>query len=338
MTELSLRMARHHFERVEVYTDSHGAKQIEELGVDVNIKCTHDRFMYNVANPTQCWAFAKLYTYALQTEPYAHLDNDVLICSGIRPWARHADCVVQHFETHDYVMQGLESVMKDCKCPGWFRELLPSDWFGSNAGIIGFNDIEASHFYAIEALKFVEQNFEWATTGRNFMWVEQVPVGAAAVYKDIEIRPLLMGFHHMPYLAASGYRHVWGTLKHKPEVMAGIRKELEDYKNGKHFPLQSTVSPNGAQAGSGGRVPFDPGSNPAGGSTDFSVPVGRPVGGGPREPSRERVPTGPRLESRPDPWARTEPSVERPRPNLNQPEPGGDAFRFASKFIESSDV
>jgi len=273
-TELSIRIAHRHCQNIVVHTDDLGAKQIESLNVPVEILPTHNRFCYNTNNSGQCWAFAKIYTYLLQTEPFIHIDNDVFLDVGIRPWVMRGDAIVQHKETHDYTLKGYDEVIQQNMAPSWFKTLLPQDVYACNCGLLGFNDISACHFYAAEALKFFEQNFKWSTTERNFMWVEQCFLACALTYLDIEVRAMWAGFHNMRYASTSGYRHIWGTMKHHPQIVEQTKNELKEFKNGHHRSIHATSGAVDPWTADSRPIATYPSKNPAGPSRDFSVPVG----------------------------------------------------------------
>ena len=284
MTELSLRIAKRHFEKVIVHTDEQGEADINALGVDgLTVVKTHERFMHNAPNVAQCWAFAKIYTYLLQDAPFVHIDNDAMLDVGLRPYLLGGDVIVQHFESGqmcDYVMQGWDDALKKCKMPEWLKEQTIADRLGCNVGILGFNNIQACHRYAREALMFVDENFEWATTARNFMWVEQALLGAVAVRDNLDVRPMINLSGYLPQVVHSGYRHFWGTMKHEPKVMEGVRNELKAIKNNEqHVPVHTATGDGRSPASAGGQFPFESGENSRRPTTNTVSPSARPESG-----------------------------------------------------------
>ena len=281
MTELSLRISVNNFQNVIVHTDEEGAKQIEGLGVDgLTILKTHERFMHNAPNVAACWAFAKIYTYLLQDQPFVHIDNDAMVDVGLRSYLLGGDVIVQHFESGpmaDYVTQGWDDALKNCKIPDWMKKLTIADRLGCNAGVLGFNNIEACHRYAREALLFTDANFEWATKNRNFMWVEQALLGAVAVRDNLDIRPMINLSGHLPQVVHSGYRHFWGVMKHEEKVMAGVREELKQLRNNEqHVPVHTATGDGRSPAGAGGQFPFESGENSRRPTTNTVPPSARP--------------------------------------------------------------
>lgn len=116
----------------------------------------------NIEYPTDLWAVAKIITYALQTEPFLHVDNDVFIWSEFPESIEKSNLAVQSIEENyahnslyaediirkfDYVPEVILEQKKN-------RTVINS----INAGIIGGNHLPFIHDYAREAIRFIERN------------------------------------------------------------------------------------------------------------------------------------------------------------------------------------
>lgn len=72
---LSCLSLREHFDQVELYTDKRGYEVLIEK---LHLPYTQVHVIYddNLCLP-QHWAYAKIKTYSLQTEPFLHIDGDM---------------------------------------------------------------------------------------------------------------------------------------------------------------------------------------------------------------------------------------------------------------------
>jgi hypothetical protein len=158
---LSVHLARHHFDAVELVTDNYGkALLVDALGLPF----THIRNELDAAVPDHLkdiyWTFGKLWAYALQDEPFIHVDYDVFLWQ--KPPARllQAPMFGQNTESRiwhiDIYRQGYTAMCA-------YLRHKPIYWYVTypyihkydvaiNVGIVGGNDIDFLKRYASTAI------------------------------------------------------------------------------------------------------------------------------------------------------------------------------------------
>ena len=85
---LSCCSLREHYDQVELYTDQRGYDVLIEK-LHLPYTAVHVVYDDHLCLP-QHWAYAKIKTYSMQTEPFLHVDGDVYISKPSRYRTRNA--------------------------------------------------------------------------------------------------------------------------------------------------------------------------------------------------------------------------------------------------------
>lgn len=232
------------FEKIKFYTDTKGFKLTERIHkyYDEIIVCLNDIdwcYDYN-------WAYAKLYVYNLQTEPFVHIDNDVYIFNKLpQHWIDgKVDFFFQSEELlsyHRFYEYGCFS-MKNIITPEMIDVYnLPVK--AINAGIFGVHDLSIMPQYFKNATEFVEKNqllFENGILERRKQFT------CCVIFEQLFIIPLLknkkieylLDFYCQPftkkdtelYKAGEGYTHLLADSKRIPEIALKMKKKLQQVK------------------------------------------------------------------------------------------------------------
>lgn len=157
---LSCLSLREHFDQVELYTDKRGYEVLIEK---LHLPYTQVHVIYddNLCLP-QHWAYAKIKTYSLQTEPFLHIDGDMYFPKPIPQEILGAGLVAQNREIGTSYYQGMMNRVlahPEFKLPQFIQETLDNGTIASyNMGIFGGNDIDFIRRYCQEVFAFFEAN------------------------------------------------------------------------------------------------------------------------------------------------------------------------------------
>ena len=233
---LSFMLAKNWFKRVEVVTDKAGADFIKQIGIPFD-KTIVELDKINHIRP-ELWAFGKIKTYAMQDEPFIHLDYDAYMLK--RPDViMNSDVFVQSPECiHEwYYADNIDFFDKNF-------EHLPKEWhsyrenykrMAYNVGIIGGKNYKALQEYAVKGMKIITDNYsviskmQDADKVNDFNIIyEQYYFTAYMCHRGIKIDTLLPNFESGHRL---GYEHFIGGAKNNQNNANKIDMFLR-----KHFP------------------------------------------------------------------------------------------------------
>ena len=168
MWGLSCAKFKEHYGDVVLYTDTLGKLVFEELGIPFSrIIVSHEEGFMQRVDP-KLWAYAKIYTYSLQREPFLHVDGDVVIWDKLPKRIEKAQVAAQCLEYNwPIYRECVEDFKHLSKRPGpeWvdWGEKNPS---GYNMGIFGGIDIPFIQDYckkAFDFYKFCQYNYKCFT-------------------------------------------------------------------------------------------------------------------------------------------------------------------------------
>ncbi|WP_299215529.1 DUF6734 family protein [uncultured Dokdonia sp.] len=167
---LSINQLRKYYENVELYTDELGA----EILIDT-LKLPYSK-VHIVLNELDSyhkdlWAISKIKTYALQKEPFLHVDGDVYIWDAFPEDLMKADLITQNLErTTAYYRKMWSGIEPNLSyIPEEFNTFNSTkNGFACNMGIVGGVDLEFYNTYTEAAFKFVDKNSDaWDTINNN---------------------------------------------------------------------------------------------------------------------------------------------------------------------------
>lgn len=153
---------RKYYERVELYTDAWG----KELLIDklrLPYSAVHVVLDDSTAPHPQLWAKAKLEVFAMQKEPFLHVDGDVFIFAPFGESLEQAPIAAQHLE-EDYPyyhvsvahMREHFSYYPEAMLQEWERN--PGVYHAFNCGLVGGQDTDFFRHFAEEALHLIYKN------------------------------------------------------------------------------------------------------------------------------------------------------------------------------------
>lgn len=157
---LSCLSLRKHYNEVELYTDSAGYHiLIEELKLPYTK--AHVIFDDFDCLPRH-WALSKIKTYALQTEPFLHVDGDLYVSKPFEKKILEAALVTQNREIgtgyYRHMMDGVLQLENLC-LPEYIRKGLQEVSVASyNMGVFGGHDVTFIHKYCDKVFDFIRDN------------------------------------------------------------------------------------------------------------------------------------------------------------------------------------
>lgn len=157
---LSCLSLREHYDKVVLYTDKEGYKVlIEELQLPYTE--VHVEYDEHLCLP-QHWAYSKIKTYSLQTEPFLHIDGDIYLPKPLPESVMDAPLVAQNREIGTgYYRRMMDRILSypEIILPKYILEGLRDNSIASyNMGIFGGNDIVFVQDYCRKVFKFMQAN------------------------------------------------------------------------------------------------------------------------------------------------------------------------------------
>jgi hypothetical protein len=245
---ISLNVARRHYPDTLLVTDIAGKRLlVDQLGLPfVSVSTALER-LHDI--DICWWALGKLVAYALQREPFVHIDTDVFLWKRLPAWLEETPVIAQHpeyFTVGDgcYPLDSVESAMRDT------GGRLPEEWLwthargqqqrSENCGICGGADVEFLNYYAELATMVAlrpENQAGWKTRHNTWvhnMMVEQYLLAACIEYHrhrlDSPYRHVRQGYVFASWgeacdqacAARAGFTHLQSDAKRHPAVGARI--------------------------------------------------------------------------------------------------------------------
>lgn len=151
---------RRFYNEVELYTDKQGYELLIEK---LHLPYTRVHVVYNekLCRPIN-WAYAKIKTYSMQTEPFLHVDGDVYISKPFTEEILNAPLIAQNREIGTmYYQKMIDNVLRFTDI-SLTREMMDSintnSIFSYNMGVFGGSDLNFIHSYCKKAISFVRDN------------------------------------------------------------------------------------------------------------------------------------------------------------------------------------
>lgn len=138
---LSVLESKKQFDSVEFWTNDYGAEIVERYKIPfdkVHVKLNHfSEFLH-----PDFWAYAKIWTYAQQTQPFIHIDNDVILFQKIDEGTKSKKMFFQNIESLKTHTSYKKQVDLAYNCPKLNIGLLDENpEFAYNAGVVGCTDL-----------------------------------------------------------------------------------------------------------------------------------------------------------------------------------------------------
>lgn len=157
---LSCTLLRRFYDDVELYTTEKDAEIFRKFNIPytkihTSLNCD---FIRNL--DSSMWAYAKIYTYSLQEEPFLHVDGDVFIWEAFNKSLFSGDICVQNVEENlEVYHKSIETLFntEGAFIPEWIYE--NKDYpIAYNMGIFGSNNIPFVKEYCNIAFDYYEKN------------------------------------------------------------------------------------------------------------------------------------------------------------------------------------
>lgn len=233
-----------HYSQVELFTDQRG---YDVLIGKLHLPYTRVHLVYDDSlGLSHHWALAKIKTYAMQKEPFLHVDGDIYVPAPLPQEALSAPLVAQNREIGTvYYRRMMENVQRheDIVLPSYITEALHAESVASyNMGMFGGHDLGFIRRYCEEAFAFLERNqmndrlLPHSRVCCNILF-EQVFFAVLADLEDREVASVLghavsdegysgREFCDLSYWGQRPFFHLLGGHKRNPYNVDMLRRTL----------------------------------------------------------------------------------------------------------------
>jgi len=241
---LSSLTLREHYDNLTLYTDSEGYHVLVE---QLDLPYTDVRVIYDTLPcSAHHWAYAKVKTYSLQTEPFLHIDADVYIPQPISANLLQKPLIAQNREYGTSYYKSLMDRLlahQGIWIPSSLEEGLQKASVSSyNMGVFGGSDLDFIHRYCDEVFRFFKENrltdpsSPYFNTNCNVIF-EQVFFATMADNEKREVASLLgrtmrdegysrKEFCNLRYFEETPFFHILGGHKRSNWISEMISKTL----------------------------------------------------------------------------------------------------------------
>ena len=235
LTALSLSTMKKVFERVELVTDTEGAKLLGDLGYDaVHLDLNHIQDV----NP-RYWSAGKVYALRRYDVPVTHVDGDVFFLKEeIKEiFDSNYDAIVQMKEVGDHYKNTYSHLIDKMK-PALTNWDLDTYSFAYNCGIMGFKNVEFMQHFVDEYFKALKscQRSQKIIDNIDHIYevnivLEQSLLTHLAQDKNVYVKELLtiekQTFPGLqPTAEELGFVHLWGKSKYEPRWQSKVMQKL----------------------------------------------------------------------------------------------------------------
>jgi hypothetical protein len=160
---LSVETAKRHYSTTSLVTDTRGAELlVGQLGLRFTTVSTELDALRGA--DTDWWTLGKLWTYRSQTEPFVHLDSDVVLWARLPAWLEQGDVFAQNIERFSFADESWyrpATVAARIRAAGGWA---PDEWWWSIAhaldqavccGIVGGSATAFLSYYADLAIRMI---------------------------------------------------------------------------------------------------------------------------------------------------------------------------------------
>ena len=254
---LSFNLARRHFEKLEIYTDDDGAKFLVD---DLGLKFDRVWLKLNNLSGNPIWSIGKIKTYALQKEPFIHIDYDVFLWKQLPTRILDASLVAERPER--FTLTGRESIDGNKNFSDFYHitrfvdvcKTIPKSWIppgpgvylAYNAGILGGNAVDKINSYAELSLSIIEADpcSKIITPTELALLFEQYAFGAQF---GEEVETLFEDVPDEELATRIGYTHLVGSSKrrldHRKEIFRILQRDFPDTANRVTTLMENPVNP-----------------------------------------------------------------------------------------------
>lgn len=230
--ELSCLQLKQYYKRVELYTNNAGYEVLIN-----KLKLPYDDVhvvLNGLSFPSQLWAYPKLHTYSLQTEPFLHVDGDAFFWEKLDDEVLNKPLIAQNIEINAPFYKTILTRLLglDIALPEVVMERFNSNTgiAAYNAGIIGGTDIDFFKNYTAEVFRFINVNCNkpgLLMIPEVNMIYEQVLFYCLAKQRNAGVTCYLKDkVHDMTYPGFADFMNVAGSTKYI-HLMGAFKKNAD---------------------------------------------------------------------------------------------------------------
>ncbi|TAI48092.1 DUF6734 family protein [Flagellimonas allohymeniacidonis] len=238
---LSALLLRRHYDRLELYTDELGKKNLVDM-LGLPYTKVHVVFDRNSKIHPKLFALAKIKTYSLQEEPFIHIDGDVFLWNPLPESLNNAKLIASNQEVDLFFNK---EILKDMGehfkyIPHHLKNVLNEPHtFASNAGIFGGTYLPFIKKYCSTAEQIIEENtdnLDKVNLGYLNMLVEQISLFYLARQENIKTEyyvsepvdhPLYQDYWRFADIPEVPMIHPVGGCKKIPYVLHHLARRLQ---------------------------------------------------------------------------------------------------------------
>lgn len=238
-TVYAVKVAKRHFDKVEMVTNDFGYKVLhDKIGLtDIDYKLD-----LNSINHISkfFWAFGKILAYSIQEEPFLHIDNDVYMWNGIPEELQEKELIFQSKEFLEKPGFGWYNQLKEVWEAAPIRPKVIVDNeindFAYNCGVCGGNNIEIfkewrkcseQYIFSEENQKTFFEDFDKMLIHEN-LFHEQYFIASLIKSKGLRDKVGVLGEEsHLINTPSYKYTHLWGLSKKDHKLMGKLHRRVK---------------------------------------------------------------------------------------------------------------
>lgn len=196
--------------KVILHTDSYGKWILCDL-----LKLPYDEVVVSldeIEHMSNFWAYGKIWTYALQKEPFVHVDGDIFVNSPILTNEK-TDLIIQNEENNlKYYQEPLAEIKNNfVGIPQELLEHCKNSITAYNCGFMGGYNLDLLKNYASRVIEFISQNASFSPQTNVAVIYEQTLLRAFSDKQNAKVKVLLHSGSDTAFYQDVG--DVWGFLK-----------------------------------------------------------------------------------------------------------------------------
>lgn len=239
---LSAAYSRQHFSSVSMFCCSGSKALFESLGWFDEVVVSMDKV--DQMAPRH-WAAAKMSTFALQSEPFLHIDNDAFISRKLKRTISLSplisQCPEHYVEFSGNYRPQMMAVQNHPVHPDFWHE----DWvnfsgrnhkatFAYNTGVFGGCDIEAIKAYANSAVDFTVAEGDKLPDINTT--IEQAYLAMFSYNEQVPVKIIISDWRNNSAAKEMGYCHYWGGTKRDKNRNGKLNLDILEERFKHEFP------------------------------------------------------------------------------------------------------
>ena len=227
----SMNCAARAYESVTVYTDELSLPILTKLAPKINFEIKLNHAFDKI--PTSYWAWSKIITYSLQTQPFLHFDLDFLFARPLKSSFFDCNVLIQWWEKPGNLgFYNLSEVYNLYKIPQQLATDQLDQIYSPNLGCFYINDLDFNRIYVETVFELVDSNQDLLVSNPVTMCSLEQQVLGILLYKntDIRVQTLLPKQSLIPI--TNDFIHFVGEIKDRtslPEIQELHERVLDTW-------------------------------------------------------------------------------------------------------------